>query len=98
MANLLAYKKCFPEEDSQAVVPICFTCRAAFDRQRIPDACIVSRNGHKDGLGRCRRHVERADSQSLGTNRRRLTLGISEPTKDYHQGHGDNGEMLQGLQ
>jgi hypothetical protein len=31
MTSLLACKKCFPERDGENVVPICFTCRAAFD-------------------------------------------------------------------
>ena len=42
MTNLLACKKCFLEGDSQAMVPICFTYRAAFNRQRIPESYIGS--------------------------------------------------------
>ena len=42
MTSLLACKACFPEGDGEAVVPICFTCRAAFDRHRVPDACMGS--------------------------------------------------------
>lgn len=40
MTSFLGCRSCFPEADSDAVVPICFTCRAAFDRQSIPDACM----------------------------------------------------------
>ncbi len=42
MTSLLECKRCFPEEDGEAAVPICFTCRAAFDRGRVPEACMGS--------------------------------------------------------
>ncbi|KNB04788.1 hypothetical protein FOXG_19406 [Fusarium oxysporum f. sp. lycopersici 4287] len=42
MTNLLACKRCFPEGDGETVVPICFSCRAAFDRGRVPEACMGS--------------------------------------------------------
>ncbi|RXG41776.1 hypothetical protein VDGE_30528 [Verticillium dahliae] len=40
MEGLLACKRCFPEETGRPTVPICLTCRAAFDRLRIPQACM----------------------------------------------------------
>jgi hypothetical protein len=42
MTSLLACKRCFPEGDGEAVIPICVTCQAAFDRNRVPDACMGS--------------------------------------------------------
>jgi hypothetical protein len=42
MTSLLACRSCFPEGDDEAVVPICFACRAAFDRGRVPEACMGS--------------------------------------------------------
>jgi hypothetical protein len=42
MMGLLACRRCFPERDGEAVVPICVSCRAAFDRHRVPDACMGS--------------------------------------------------------
>ena len=35
-------RRCFPEGDEEALVPICYPCRAAFDRGRVPDACMGS--------------------------------------------------------
>jgi hypothetical protein len=45
MTSPLACKRCFPEQEGENVVPICFTCRAAFDRHRIPDTCMGSTMG-----------------------------------------------------
>ena len=42
LTSLLACQMCFPKGDGEAVVPICFTCRAAFDRHRVPDTCMGS--------------------------------------------------------
>ncbi|KAK0710682.1 hypothetical protein B0H67DRAFT_646120 [Lasiosphaeris hirsuta] len=42
MAGVLGCRRCFPEEDGEAVVPICHTCQATFDRGRVPDACLGS--------------------------------------------------------
>ncbi len=42
ITGLLACKRCFPDEDGEADVPICFTCRDAFDRHRVPAACMGS--------------------------------------------------------
>jgi hypothetical protein len=42
MSSLLACKRCFPDGDGVAVVLICSTCRAAFGRGRVPEACMSS--------------------------------------------------------
>jgi hypothetical protein len=42
ITSLLACKRCFPEGDDEAVVAICVTCQAAFDRNLVPDSCMGS--------------------------------------------------------
>ncbi|KAK8093144.1 PIF1-like helicase domain-containing protein [Apiospora kogelbergensis] len=42
LANVFVCKRCFPEEGSDVLVPICIRCREAFDRSRVPDACMGS--------------------------------------------------------
>ncbi|KAK8011882.1 hypothetical protein PG989_000142 [Apiospora arundinis] len=40
LADTFACKRCFPEEGSGVVVPVCVRCREAFDRGRVPEACM----------------------------------------------------------
>ncbi|KAK8859546.1 hypothetical protein PGQ11_010280 [Apiospora arundinis] len=40
LADTFACKGCFPEEGSGVVVPVCVRCREAFDRGRVPEACM----------------------------------------------------------
>lgn len=42
VTGLSICKKCFPGGDGEAAVPICFTCRAALDRGRVPIAAYTS--------------------------------------------------------
>ena len=53
---------------------------------------VVSRNDQKGGLVAPRRHAGRADSQSLWTNQRRITLGRVILRKGSQEGHKAHSE------
>lgn len=42
MAGVLGCRRCFLEAGNEAKVPICYTCRAAFDRCRVPEVRVGS--------------------------------------------------------